>query len=780
MLREELIAAQNELLEICVQSKVLAAQLQNSEPAAGTQNSFENREVTDMKSDGQLTNPLQSRVKNLEEQNENYSQKINELLSLYSEAKQSLEFERLTVIKPIVRKLRRRAISVFHKLPMGMQTVIRKVYRRLKPIINEFIDILRRSKRAAAQKKLKMLNEINNCDNDSYDVLVFPVIDWHFRFQRPQHIASGLAGKGHRVFYFSTTFASGEPDVLITEQLDERVFICQFQFPAFQHSSIYEQGMTKKQRAYINKALDQFVKDAGIKNSVTIVDHPFWAPVALAVADSLVVYDCMDDHSGFQNTAEQILQAETYLIQNADRVVTSSASLSEKIGRERNNTLIRNAADAEWFAQPPDQIAYQKNRPVVGYFGAISDWFDIELVIKAARECPEYDFVLIGNTYQCNTKTAETVSNIHFIGEVPYRNLKEYLYAFDVCLIPFKLTELIQHTNPVKLYEYLASGKPVVATAMPELLLVDHVVSIAHDADSFVTKIREAYETKDEIQEIEARKSFAFENKWSNRVDQLEQVIQSTAPAVSVIVLTYNNLELTHKCLESLMELTHYPDWELIVVDNASSDGTQTYLQDFSEKYENVKVILNEENVGFAAGNNVGIEKSRGEYVVLLNNDTYVTKGWLWGMVRYFLQDNRLGLLGPVTNNIGNEAKIDISYEGMEEMSIKARKYTSEHTRDLFNMNTVAFFCAMISRQVINEVGVLDEVFGCGFFEDDDYCIRARNAGYKIAITEDVFIHHHLSASFNKLKAEQRQQLFDKNKQIFEEKWGTWTPHVYR
>jgi GT2 family glycosyltransferase len=92
----------------------------------------------------------------------------------------------------------------------------------------------------------------------------------------------------------------------------------------------------------------------------------------------------------------------------------------------------------------------------------------------------------------------------------------------------------------------------------------------------------------------------------------------------------------------------------------------------------------------------------------------------------------------------------------------------------------LAFFCVAIPRAVYNKVGPISEDYGLGFFEDDDYCKRIEQLGFKLGIVEDSFVHHHLSASFNKLKSEHRQKLMDTNKAIFEKKWGTWTPHKYR
>lgn len=749
------------------------------ETTSAAETASEQLSVTDINEWQTEKTALKTRLENVEEKLERYSNKIEELLHSQTSLKIQLEEEKVSILKPLLRRMYTLAKSVFLHLPGPVQAVIRKVKNKSTSILKSLLKQSQTPPTVDLILQKEYLDQIKNCEYTGDDIFIFPVIDWHFRIQRPQHLARQLAEKGHRVFYFSTTFQRKDAGITVLEQLDERIFLCQLHLPD-PHPTIYEQAPTQSQVDFMTQSLDQLSRAAGIKTTTAMVDHPFWTSVALNLPSTMVVYDCMDDHGSFHNTAQQILDEETRLLEKADLVITTSATLSDKIARQRENTLVRNAADSEWFATPPEHLRYQSEKPVVGYFGAISEWFDIDLIIKAADACPEYDFVLIGSTYLCDIKRAQEVDNIHFIGEVPYEDLKGYLYAFDVCLIPFQICELIHHTNPVKLYEYLAAGKPVVATAMPELKLVDEHVYVSDDAESFISNIHQALAEKDDVAGIEKRRSFALQNQWSNRVESLETAITKTYPSVSVVVLTYNNLHLTRECLESLMEFTEYPNWELILVDNASTDGTPDYLTQFAEQHENVKVFLNQDNLGFAAGNNVGIRNSTSDYVVLLNNDTYVTRGWLWGLVRYFQQDPHLGLLGPVTNNIGNEAKIAIEYSDFESMATESRKYTSQHARELFYINTVAFFCAVIRREVLDEVGLLDEAFKCGFFEDDDFCVRARNAGFKVGVAEDVFIHHHLSASFNQMKQDARKELFETNKAIYEEKWGPWTPHTYR
>src|SRR5690606_10395394 len=153
---------------------------------------------------------------------------------------------------------------------------------------------------------------------------------------------------------------------------------------------------------------------------------------------------------------------------------------------------------------------------------------------------------------------------------------------------------------------------------------------------------------------------------------------------------------------------------------------------------------------------------------------------WVTDLLRHFRKNERLGLLGPVTNNIGNEAKVEIAYSNMQEMEELALAYTSQHPLKSMPIPCVAFFCVMMRRQLVDQVGGLDESYGMGFFEDDDYCRRVEQLGFEIRVAEDVFIHHHLSASFEKLPTKEREELFLRNKRIYESKWGKWNPHTYR
>lgn len=633
------------------------------------------------------------------------------------------------------------------------------------------------------------LSQIDNgliklADSSGKDFIIWGVIDWHFRHQRPQQIAQALAEEGDRVFYVSSNLLESKSAGFSIEQLDKNGRLFQINLCVKSLTVIYHHAPTADFSRQLLDSVGELLLWANTQKIINVVQHPFWSPIAQQIPNSQLVYDCMDHHEGFANTGKEIIALEHELFRNADLTVTTSGFLDDIVAKHTpRREIIRNAGEYEYFAAVPADIYRDpKGRKIIGYYGAIAEWFDIELVRLLSQRFSDCLILLIGADTVNAKAQLKSQSNIVFVGEVPYQKLTHYLYAFDVCLLPFKVIPLILATNPVKVYEYLGAGKPVVAVDVPEIKQFGDLVRVGKDHEHFAGEVADLLaEAPSEIN-IAERRAFAEQQTWHHRARDLARALDSlhAQPKVSVIVVTYNNLDLTKQCLMSLEKYTDYPNMEVIVVDNASSDDSPAYLSEWAKQGENRILMLNQDNKGFAAGNNQGLLVATGEYLVLLNNDTHVTPGWLTSLVKHMQRDGRIGLLGPVTGNIGNEAKIAIQYADMSEMLIESRKFNLRHIGQLTPLRTAAFFCVMISRTVYEKVGLLDEAFGIGFFEDDDYCRRVEQAGYAIYCADDVFIHHHLSASFNKLKMETRQKLFEQNKVTYEKKWGPWVPHSYR
>lgn len=674
-------------------------------------------------------------------------------------------------IKSILRR-------IYYKLPSRERTWALKAYQSLR---REWSQVGDSDYQPSITGDVALLSKLIKHNNKS-DILVFPVIDWEFRVQRPQHLARELAASGDRVIYLTTLFNySINPGFKILSSPEKNVVICSLNCNKL-GLNIYKDSLEYEQLTFLNQSINILRLAFGLGYTTSIVNLPFWWRVVESLKANHIVYDCMDHHAGFENNDAKMLNEENLLLKSADLVITTSLRLSDIISEKANNIIIRNGAEVDYFSREPKDTYLPKTRPIVGYYGAIAEWFDIDLLIKSAKQYPQYDFILIGEV-TCDISKAKKVENIKCLGEVSYDKLTGYLKSFDVCLIPFKLIELTLCTNPVKVYEYLAAGKPVVCTAMPEVKIIDDMVHVADSHEAFLDCIEVAMKEVSDKYLAEERKQWAKKHDWRSRAESLNQHIlqlDNKKPKASLIILTYNNLTFTRDCLKSIDANTYYDNYEVIIVDNMSTDDTRKYLLENYGNRESYKLIFNEENLGFAAGNNVGLAAAEGDILVILNNDTYVGPYWLSGLIRALEVNPQFGLVGPVTNNIGNESKINISYNNWSDMRLKALEYYAREANKIYPVDCAAFFCVAFSRELYEKVGPMSLEYGLGFFEDDDYCMRVRNAGWKIAIVEDSFVHHHLSASFDKLKGNKKQDLMDKNKAVFESKWGEWKPHKYR
>ena len=191
----------------------------------------------------------------------------------------------------------------------------------------------------------------------------------------------------------------------------------------------------------------------------------------------------------------------------------------------------------------------------------------------------------------------------------------------------------------------------------------------------------------------------------------------------SILMLTNNQLDYTKLCLASIRSRTDEP-YEVIIVDNGSTDGTVEYLRNM----EGVRLITNAENRGFPAAVNQGIRIAGGGYIVLLNNDCIVTTGWLSRLIEAANSSTEVGLAGPYSNCVSGEQQIVVDYQQLSDIDGFAWEWGKAHADQRVETNRLVAFCLLIKRSVIDRVGLLDERFGLGNFEDDDFRRRALDA----------------------------------------------------
>jgi glycosyltransferase involved in cell wall biosynthesis len=374
------------------------------------------------------------------------------------------------------------------------------------------------------------------------DFLFLPMTDWHARLQRPHHLARALAAAGHRCFYLNPNIGReySQPSLLSSPRiakLQERVY--EVHVPLLSEPVFHHRLLGGGESA----ALARSIRLLGVKRLVQIVSFPTWMEAAQTVRrgiESVIVYDCHDLLSGFRRIAGELVAAEPECLRNSDLVLFSAQALVDSMIAAvpevaSRSTILRNGVDTAHFAaaRRPRGPQNRTGKPMIGYVGALDEWFDVETVRAAAQAHPDWRFVFLGRVEDPRIQTLESLSNIELRGEVPYAELAVHLKEFDVGLIPFLRTPLTLATNPIKLYEYFSCGLPVVSTALPE---VEKFAGLAYLADTPATFLRqlEAAILEDDPLLTEQRLAVAAQESWQARMNQLVALVQplQSRPAV--------------------------------------------------------------------------------------------------------------------------------------------------------------------------------------------------------------------------------------------------------
>ncbi|MFH1768089.1 MAG: glycosyltransferase family 2 protein [Candidatus Omnitrophota bacterium] len=230
-----------------------------------------------------------------------------------------------------------------------------------------------------------------------------------------------------------------------------------------------------------------------------------------------------------------------------------------------------------------------------------------------------------------------------------------------------------------------------------------------------------------------------------------------------IILTVYNNLELTKNCLQSLFR--HFrPGDNLIIVNNGSGRQTSDYLEFFSKQNKAVSVQLINlyPNRGYIKAVNAGMQRTKGESVCLLSNDTVVTRGWLNTMCEIIELEPNVGIVNPLSNTFGvHWPKNKTLEEFAGSLSLDRGKYSET--------SGCVGFCMLIRREVIEKIGYLDETYGRGYFEDSDYSRRAQKYGFKCVIAKGAYVWHREHSTF---ASKEIEELFERNRVIFHKRWG--------
>jgi len=374
-----------------------------------------------------------------------------------------------------------------------------------------------------------------------YPIIVHSHLCWDWVWQRPQQFLSRLSTR-HKILFVETI----GPDPQLSSAVARfwtapgfpQVTILRLQFPTWRWS---DGSFVDRERRRLVK---EFVSGSGAgqyENPVQWFYDPMAVPSFLGQMSEIgVVYDCMDELSKFRCAPPQIKIRERKLLAAADVVFAGGRKLwrAKKLQNE-NCHFYGCGVDVTHFGSArktettiPDDIA-RLQKPILGYFGVVDERMDYELLVKLADANPDWSVAMVGP--QIKVDSVPQRPNLHWLGQKNYTELPAYCKAFDVCMMPFALNEATEFINPTKALEYMATGKPIVSSAVADVVTnFGAVVRIAHSHDEFLALCRAAITHADPAR-LEAGMKQAADNSWDSIVAQLEKHIADALAAKSTM-----------------------------------------------------------------------------------------------------------------------------------------------------------------------------------------------------------------------------------------------------
>lgn len=273
-------------------------------------------------------------------------------------------------------------------------------------------------------------------------------------------------------------------------------------------------------------------RELGMKEFQLWTFVPTMVELARKMGEKKLIYYCVDEWSKFSfMDSEAMREMEIRLMKKSDIVfVTAGHLYRDKVQFNKNTFLVEHGVDHEHFSRAlnepheniPDDVKDVK-KPILGFFGLVHEWIDLDLIEYTAKEKPDWSFVFIGKS-SVDISRFQQYANVYFLGQKSYESLPAYCKVFDVGLIPFAINELTLNVNPIKLREYLSAGLPVISTALPEVEKYSDIVGVAHSKNEFVALAEKTLNT-DTSDESKKRSLRMAGETWQNKIEYMSRCI---------------------------------------------------------------------------------------------------------------------------------------------------------------------------------------------------------------------------------------------------------------
>lgn len=407
----------------------------------------------------------------------------------------------------------------------GLIEVIKRVLRYIKRRIKDKLDNNALTYRKNYEEANAIFHKILKKEKFKAVVVFDSRVGWNIPlFQRSQHMANELTDDGY--LYFYRTSEQFDPHVKTVEKLKDRLYLVNMANFALQNAMF---DLLKEYKGHKFLSLystdvyldEQYIKEKYIDNGFKIIYE--------------YIDELSDEISG--HLPDFVYDRHKNIIEDKSNIAVGSADKLieeiEEIRGKENVAMITNGVQYDHWQYRSDEVPEKlkdivsKGNPIIGYFGALAKWFDYELLKKVAKERPNYEIVLIGFLYDNSFKDSkiDELENVHYLGIVDYKELNQYSQYFTISTIPFLLNDITESTSPVKLFEYMAMGHPIVTTNMRECRKYKSVL-IGKSHEDFIEKLDFALTLDKKDEYYNYLKEEALANTWREKAAILDRVIE--------------------------------------------------------------------------------------------------------------------------------------------------------------------------------------------------------------------------------------------------------------
>lgn len=380
-------------------------------------------------------------------------------------------------------------------------------------------------------------------------ILYISLVDWFWIKQRPHHIPEILSENDYVDFVCIRSWIKNDKTLQTHDtsekNLDKVVFKINDNLTIYRKKILPKGAIPLIRAININLFMKPFISRLQKKNKydAVILTHPSqFAFLDLSYFENTkIIYDCMDNYGAFTGAASSIIaSAESLLVKRADFIVVSSNNLKNKLSENYQNerekiTVINNGVDMDTFAlnnvndTEKGTLVKDNNRKKVAYIGTVSDWVNIPMIYKLAQEMTDVDFYIVGPLDRhINMDEYSNLDNMFFTGPRPYYTIPALIKQMDIMIMPFILNEVVESVNPVKIYEYLAMGKPVIATGYSETYKFSDLIETYETEKEFTELlVNQLSKNISSPEVIEKRITFASNNSWKQRANGFKELIES-------------------------------------------------------------------------------------------------------------------------------------------------------------------------------------------------------------------------------------------------------------